>query len=385
MAGLTDARIEVSSSGNESDPPDITTKLSLKKASLKLDNLPPALSNVCGNVVVKDDLVTIEELTADCGNGAASLTGTIRLGTKAEEFAYDMSLHGDRVKLENDLFRLLPESLRRGVCELQPRGDISCSINLNKATGGLEPDFGITVECLGNSLDFGPFPFLLKNLTGRLEISAECDKTKHAADDAGKTPNNGTVTISGRLVQIDDDPGDSQLELDLESVKIFGGDNEKYVDFRATAAFKNSRLNSFADITDLNAIVKMEGLYKRGEGFQKGHAEIMADKLRLKGICLNALAMDVVYDPGRRSWLASDFLAACCGGRLTGKFQLKQSPDTPLEYLLQTGFENIDVREFLRDRDKCNHAGSQIHFTLVSEPEHRKNSDHEQTTGRLSG
>ncbi|MHC4620061.1 MAG: translocation/assembly module TamB domain-containing protein [Planctomycetota bacterium] len=387
LSGRTDARIAVSTPNNRPGPPDVTTNIRLKKASLKLDNLPPALSEVCGNAVVTDDLVQVQKVTGSCGSGTVALTGEICLGANPEELKYDLLLDGEKIELDNDLFRLIPESLQQVVARLKPRGQINCSVNLNKAAGPVEPCYQMSVDCLGNSINFEPFPGLLNNVTGHLEIDAErgSGKAPAGAPDVRTTPDAGAVTISGRLVQTDKDAAGGRLDLDLERIKIFGAENERFVDFCGTATFENSRLDSVADITRLNAVASMEGLYKSGEGFQKGQANMRGANLRVKGVSVKGLNMDVSYDLSQRSWFSSRFLADCYGGRLSGKFQLKQPVETPSEYLLEACFEEVDVKAFLRDRDKCSHGGPPVNFTVVSEGKPQKNSNHEQTTGKVAG
>ncbi len=47
--------------------------------------------------------------------------------------------------------------------------------------------------------------------------------------------------------------------------------------------------------------------------------------------------------------MAKNLTADCYGGRLTGKFELKNSTEAALEYLLQAGFENIDLKQLLSE------------------------------------
>lgn len=70
---------------------------------------------------------------------------------------------------------------------------------------------------------------------------------------------------------------------------------------------------------------------------------------RIKGKSLTNVKADFDYDPRRQRWLTENLIADCYDGRLTGKFELKQSTDRPWQYLLQTGFDNIDLKQFLSD------------------------------------
>jgi hypothetical protein len=69
--------------------------------------------------------------------------------------------------------------------------------------------------------------------------------------------------------------------------------------------------------------------------------------LKILGKSFTNLKTDVIYDPNSRHWSTQDLVADCYGGKLKGKFEFKQ----PGEYVLQTGFDNIDLKQFLADTE----------------------------------
>jgi len=138
--------------------------------------------------------------------------------------------------------------------------------------------------------------------------------------------------------------------LDLENIKIFDADDgEKYIDFVGAIKFKTCNFDISPDINELDAVLETKGLYKTGEGFCDGQAILLADNLKIKGKSLTNLKASINYDHRRQSWLTENLAADCYGGKLTGKFELKQSAEAALEYLLQVGFDDIDLKQFLRD------------------------------------
>jgi hypothetical protein len=158
------------------------------------------------------------------------------------------------------------------------------------------------VDCPGNSINFEPFTYPVKNVTGRLTITKNiitleditATATAAATDNTLITSNISTVKINGRIMLADD---------------------------------------AFSDRLELSA----------------GNITFTADSLKIKGKSLTRLKADTYYDPSRKSWITKNLIADCYGGRLTGKFELKRSDEADLEYLLQVGFDNIDLKQFLLD------------------------------------
>jgi hypothetical protein len=119
----------------------------------------------------------------------------------------------------------------------------------------------------------------------------------------------------------------------------------------------------------LDGAVTAKGLYKSSEGFCDGQVSVSAEKLKIKGKSLSRLWADIGYDHNRRSWSTRNLTADCYDGKLAGKFELSQRDDGALEYVMETGFEDIDLRQFLPAR-----------------AEDAKNSDNNNTTtGIMNG
>ena len=160
-----------------------------------------------------------------------------------------------------------------------------------------------------------------------------------------------------------------RFDLDLENVKILDANTDgKYIDFVGVTRFKDCNLDTSPAITRLDAALRIKALYKTGQGFQNGRATFTADNLRISGKSLTNLKAHIDYEPKLRSWLTKNLVADCYGGKLTGRFELKQPSEKTLAYLLQTGFENIDLKQFLLSDAK---------------PEQAPHDDY--TTGRMNG
>ncbi len=299
MTGLADADIKVFTPKQDFGPTSFIADVSLKRTSLKVDDFPLLISGISAKTVITPDLIQIEEFTGRHNRALVSLTGRIWLDAEARQPRYCLLLHAERTELNDELISLMPASLKKIVSELQPKGKVNLTANLNKTDSEGCPEYKITVSCPGNSINFEPLPYPVKDITGSLMITKNTitleDITATATDNTLITSNTSTVKINGQLALADDAFSSDRLEL------------------------------SAGDIT------------------------FTADSFRIKGKSLTGLKADTCYDPRRQSWMTKNLIADCYGGRLAGKFELKQSAEAALEYLLQVGFDNIDLKQFLLD------------------------------------
>jgi len=305
MTGLADTDIKIftppalSCESKSGGPTAFIADVSLKKTSLKADDFPLLISDISAKTVITTDLIQIEDFTGRHNQALVSLTGRIWPGDEAQQPRYCLLMNAEQTQLNDELISLMPAPLKRIVSELQPKGKVNLTTNLNKTDSSHCPDYKITVDCPGNSINFEPFPYPVKDITGRLTITKNTitleDITAAATDNTLITSNTSTVKINGQITLADD-------------------------------AFSSDRL-------ELSA----------------GDIALTADSFRIKGKSLTSLMADTYYAPTRQSWMTKNLIADCYGGRLAGKLELKQPAEDALEYLLQVGFDNIDLKQFLLD------------------------------------
>jgi len=335
-----------------------------------------------------------------------NFTGQVWSEGKNKQTCYRLSMQTGQVVLDGVLFGLLPEPLQKFVSDLQPEGKINCCVDLDGTVGNLYPDYRITVDCLGNSADLALFPYPLKNMTGTLTVTKDNirinDITANAAHNIQITSDlptlkiNGSVTLSGNAfsrgrftISADNIFFDEQLgvalpesiqpfyfglsptgrfDLDLEDINFFiDANGEKYIDFDCIVNFKTCDFKTSAIITGLDAVLKAKCSYKIGDWFRSGRAELVAENIDVKGKSLKNLTADFHYDPNLRTWLTSNLVADCYGGRLEGGGELKKPAGKTPEYLLYAGFDNIDLKRFLSD------------------VEHKESRQGDHTSGKMAG
>ncbi|MHC4734277.1 MAG: hypothetical protein ACYTDW_07405 [Planctomycetota bacterium] len=399
MTGLADAEVKLFTPEPNVGPTSFTANVSFKKTSLKLEKLPSVISDISAKAVVGPNSVNLQDFTGRYDQGTISLTGQIWPTDEAEQPRYCLTVRAERMELNEDLIGLMPTSLSEYVSKLQPKGKINLIADLNRAGGDGCPEHKLTVDCLGNSASFSfakespdpgpaPAPFPLKDITGKLIISADSIKleniTATAANDVPPTAITPTIKLNGQVTLADDAfiggrlalsandiSFDRQLppalpeglrdlyvklapkgrfDLNFEDVKISKAeDGRKDFDFGGTAELKTCNLDIWPRVTDMNAVLDMNGLYKTGTGFSKSHVTARADTLKVSGKSVTALKADMNYDCDRQRWLIDNLAADCYGGKLTGKLEYKQPAQGPSEYLLQVGFVDIDLKQFLSE------------------------------------
>ncbi len=311
MTGLADADIKIFTPEQNLGPTSFIADVSLKETSLKVDDFPLVISAISAKAVITPDLIQIEDSTGRYNQALVSLTGRIQPGDKDQKSCYSLLLNAEQMQLNDELISLMPQQLKKIVSELQPEGLVNLTANLNKTGSEDYPDYKITVDCPGNSINFEPFTYPVKDITGKLTITKNTvtledistpvavlrQQDAGGPDDALMTSNISTVKINGRITLDDDALTGDKLEL------------------------------ASGDIT------------------------FTADNLKIKGKSFTNLKADTYYNPSRQSWMAKNIIADCCGGKLAGKFELKHSAEEDLEYLLQVGFDNIDLKRFLSDTE----------------------------------
>ncbi len=393
ISGLTDANAVVFSPVEEPGAVSFRAELALRNTSLRINNRlfqmsrekPLVLSDVSANVVLLPETTVIKDLTGRYDRSVVSLSGEMQLTEKTQPSYYYLTLNASRAQWSDDLIGLLPASIGKIVTQCQPEGELNLSGYLNKTAGQEQPDYKITIDCLGNNLNFKQFIYPLKDVTGRFTISNDMVTLDNVTAAPADATGSSAITINGQIALAGNDFGDGnfqlsasdisfedrlagvlpagfvsfyqalspsgRLDLELENVKIYNADkNEKYVDFAGLAKFKACNFNISGTQAEINAALKMEGLYKTNGGFVNGGLRLVADNLKIKDKSLTNLQADFHYNSSLRIWGASNMIADCYGGRVTGKVEFKES-DSPVladsQFSLQAGFDNIDLRRFL--------------------------------------
>jgi hypothetical protein len=364
-------------------------KEKLKTASVeKVNKSPLLISDISAKAVLTPDVMRIEDFSGRYSEGLVSLTGRIWPAEEEEKPSYCLSLRAEQIGLNDDLISLLPTSLEKVVSESQPKGMINLIAHLNKGATDDCPDYKVVVNCLGNSINFKPFPYPLKDVTGSLTMTTgriTLDNiTATTADNVQIIPAASTLKINGQIaladnafsgglfqvsasdILLDERLGialpdgiqpfyhelspTGRFDLNFENIKMSrAGDGKKHVQFDGVVKLKNCNFNTYPTISELNGELQTKGRYKAGEGFSDSEVILFANSLKIKDKSLTSLKTDIHYNLKRQRWLAENLVADCHDGRLIGELEFKKPAKRPLEYQLQLGFDKVDLRQFLSD------------------------------------
>lgn len=385
--GLTDGRIKIS--GRNSEPVDFTANLSFREASFKSDSFSLPFSDVSGNAVFTPELITVKNFDGKYADGFMSLTGQIWPDQKDEQSRYELSMKLKQVRFDDDLSNLVPESLKEVVTELKPQGKLNLVIDLNKDAANAETDYKVTMDCLGDSANFTRLPYPLKDITGTMLISKDSIIFKDMAatldDQILPTEELSTIKVNGQIAFADNSFSDAVLslsandiffdecfipslpdhiqplyneispsgrfDLDLRKVRVLTmDDGQKSFDFDGNIKFNNCSFKLSDTDAELNAILRVKGLYNTTDGLINCQAAFNGGTLRIQGKSFTNLKADIFYNPDLRLWTTENLMADYYGGKSIGKFELKQPKEKASEYLLEVVFNNIDIKEFLSDR-----------------------------------
>ncbi|TFG45170.1 MAG: hypothetical protein E4H40_08570, partial [Candidatus Brocadiia bacterium] len=126
-------------------------------------------------------------------------------------------------------------------------------------------------------------------------------------------------------------------------------DKSMQVDFNGDIILNKCAFKTAPDITGMTAKISPVGVYKVGKGFGDIKASLYAGILRVKEKAIAEAKADIFFDSDLSKWIAENLVATCYNGILRGKMEFLQHTDTPLEYSIQIGFDNISLADFLSD------------------------------------
>ena len=384
-SGLVDGGVKVLV--KESEPAIYLADLSFKNASIYSDELASYISDIAARAVFTPDSVDVKSFSGLYGDSLISLTGHIR-PIQEQQTLYDMSLGLKQVQLNEDFFDLLPESLKETVAGLKPNGKVNLDIDLNKYSLTEPPDYRITVHCQANDINLPDFSNPLKDITGTLIIDANNVELEDLAVSIGNVDptaaNIAAIKLNGELT-LDDSTfteaflqltGDGisfderlkqilpqkaqrlydklspsgNFDLDFNDIRIsFGNNGQKSVDFAGVINLDKSEFKISGAGTQLNMALHTEGVYETKGGLSQCRATIDRGQFRILEKSLTDLEAEIYYDPNGGNWFTENFVSNCYGGKVTGKFEFKQSENVPLEHVLQIAFDNVDLKQYLAD------------------------------------
>lgn len=386
--GLADGWIRIAT--QDSGPASFVADLSFKEASVKSDQFPLSVSGISARAAFTPNLITVKEFSGRHGDGLISLTGQIQPAQEQGQSLYDLAIRMEQALLNDDLFDLLPDSLRKAVSDLKPDGRVNITAHVGKEDPTRYPDYDIALECLGNSMTIPKFPYPLEDVTGGLTLDANSITFKDLAgvlgNDVSTTDTKATIRLNGEMTLTDgafssalldlsakDVPFDDQLglvlpqhirpsydrlsptglfNLDFDNIRLLRTpDGGRSIDFDGDVTLRDCGFNMSGSRVRLGTTFQTDGLYRTGEGFVSCQAVLNSGTLVIRGKSFTDLRANVSYDPDSRSWSTENLIANCYDGKLSGRLQFQEPAEQAGQYVLQTGFVDVDLKQFLSDTE----------------------------------
>jgi hypothetical protein len=386
--GLADGWVRIMT--QDSAPPSFVADLSFRQASLKSGEFPLTVAGVTAKAAFMPGLITIKEFSGRHGDGLISLTGQIQPALQQGQSLYDLAVEMEHMPLNEDLFSLLPDSLKTTVSEFKPEGRVNLTAQISKENPTKHPDYVLHLECLGNSMTLPDFPYPLEGITGGLTLDANHielkDVTATLGNQVSTIDSQATIQLDGEMILTDgvfnsgfltlfarDIPLDEQLGLmlprhiqpsydRLSPMGLFDlafdrihftrtPEGQKFIDVAGNVTLRNCSFSASGSRVRLDGPFQTDGLYKTGEGFVSCRAVLDRGTLRVRGKSFTDLEADISYEPESRSWSTDNLIADCYDGKLSGRFRFQEPAEQAGQYMLQTGFVDIDLKQFLSDTE----------------------------------
>jgi hypothetical protein len=420
-------------------------KVELEGIEAAYEHFSYPLKNLRGTLLFDRDTVTVSQVLSEFDGQKIRFGGSIRLAGEAEEPLYRLSVRAEQLELEEDWIALLPSSARETVRQLQPKGKIDVTIELNRAAGQRRPDYEVIVDCLGNSAAFSlgqqsrslvPINLewlscSLEDVRGIIRVSPDSVELRQVtaravskSDEPMHIPpleingqitladgnfSNGTFSIVADDIVLDDHFGSAMPEsvrgfysalspagrcdLHFGSIRVFDeAAGNRCAEIEGRIQLKGCDLNIRPLVTGLDGELGVSLLYNSSTGAFQGQTRLAAEKVTIKGQPLTAFEANIVYDESRRSWLIKDIASDCQGGRLTGKLEFSEAGDKEAGYELQLGFEDVDLQAFVKDWMRTMEgepgAGEQANWTSSVDLDSLgswENKRTEHSSGRICG
>ncbi len=358
--------------------------------SIKADNIPIDQTLTDALPKGQEYFYSQYDLTSLFGKDMElSLEGRIWTKDEIERPFYQLLLSLDDLELNEKSFSVLPESMKKVIDRLKPQGKINLSAFLNKLETSDEPDYKVVINCLGNSIELGGFEYPLKDVTGQVTVTKDNITLTGIRATAGDViqigVNKPTVKIDGRMLISEKgflrgsfqlDASDILLNEQLCSVlpqnavsyyrkiapkgrfdlskmnieAVTDADGKNNITFNGAGAMTNCQFENLGVITGFDG--KFDNIkitFRSDKGFGDLEANLSDGKIRVRGKTLDKLKAHIYYDKANKKWRAEDFTGQFYGGKVVGTFELD---NLRKQYVLQSGFSDVDLKEFLSDTDR---------------------------------
>ncbi len=345
---ITDSVITVFPNEVGRRPVEYIAKVRIRDASMVYRDFPVPMTDVDVDAELTADLIVLKKMTARSGSGRIEVSGHIQPATeRAAKPGYCLSIRADQLQLDPEWLCKLPAQAAKAAAQLRPRGRINIAGDINIDSQKADcPEFGLVIECLGNSFHLEQLPRPVENVTGRIEITTADVRLKNF-----RFPN---ITLDEHLGKV---LGHNAGEV-YESFSPTGAVDLNIAEARFSRDDKDgTRIDltgdmilfdcGFGGVGAIDGVLGFKASYRTEVGLLSGNADVFADSLTIKGRTLTDVRAAVVYNPEDRTLVSRDFSARLYGGRISGYAEIIQPETNDLHYRIETVFDGVEFSNMM--------------------------------------
>ncbi|MHC4518900.1 MAG: hypothetical protein ACYTAS_09955, partial [Planctomycetota bacterium] len=349
------------------------------------DGLPGSVSDLSAEVSVTPESVRIAKSIGRYGQGEVTLDGGMRFAPEESARSYHLNVATKGMLLDDTLLDMLPEPIQKSVAVFHPEGPINLFIDLKKTDSNEPGDYKVSVECLGNKVNHDLFSYPLQDVRGTVTIDrmgATFEAVRARPVHQPVSNLNPVLQLDGRVSLAPDTRGDATFavqakdllftealgealpealagvyrdlsprgpfDVNLAALRISRVDpDRRRVEFEGRMDLNTCSLHVSGAGAELHGALELEGAYDTKRGISEGRMRLAADRLTIKKKDITDLNARIVYDPNTETWSAHNFLGHCHGGKLLGDLRVGRIERGVFEYLVTTGLNRVNLREFL--------------------------------------
>ncbi|KPJ65736.1 MAG: hypothetical protein AMJ43_10070, partial [Coxiella sp. DG_40] len=378
----------------------------LLDAQAAYQHFPYPLKNLAGRLLFDHNSVVASDLVSQYNGSKITLNGTVT-ACRTDRPICDISVRAENIPLDSTLAAALPAGQRDLYNQYNMAGQGDADVKVFTPEGDVSPtSFIADVSFEKASLKLNQCPLPVSDISAKAVFTPDFVRIDNFIGRYGQA----LVSVTGRMW-----PAETQqsryclsllakgLELNDELFSLLPTPLEQIVS-KVQPAGKvdiTADLNKGGgdDCPDYQITVNCLG---SSVGFGQlpcplkditGSLTVTEDSITLSDIVATAsnvrvLPTDSTVKVNGRIALAdgafSDgrfrFSADCYSGRLAGKFQLRQPAEADLEYLLQLGFDNIDLKQFLSEPKQ-----TLVRLATLSDTNPEETRRNSYTSGKMSG
>jgi len=164
-------------------------------AAIRYREFPYRIEKVGGEISIRPEGISVMDVAGVHGAARMSANGQVRRG--ADGYVADLTIHGDGIELDQDLYDALPPALREVWHLLKPAGRIDAQTSLHYVSEGASTWQRHRTDIATHEarICFQGFPLPLEGVSGRAIVT---DHQVEILSMNGRT-GQGTVELSGRI------------------------------------------------------------------------------------------------------------------------------------------------------------------------------------------